>query len=83
MTELNLIVKGTAEEAKIAARAHGVPFMVTWEGEHDTIGRTRPRYRANVVRWFASDVKAPYPPGTLLFYREQGVHLYGPTKQPE
>jgi hypothetical protein len=67
---LNLIVKGTAKEARKAAHDRAIPFSLVRELEHETIGRTRSRYRANVDQWFGQQTKAPFPVGTLLHFSE-------------
>lgn len=65
------IVKGTVREAQDAAyHCHGIPhqwFSTTRFGEQ--VLRVEDNYLELVVEWFCrTQGKAPFPPGTLLWY---------------
>lgn len=68
---INLIIKGAASEAEQAAAQHGIFVKVSTV---DAWGHSRAvcadQDLPEVVEWFCEHPHtAPYPPGTLLFYR--------------
>ncbi len=73
---IKLVIKGTPDDARKAAKLRGVPLQEVKRGEHGcTTARTGARFAKVVWDWWhARDGAATrdgYPPGTLLVYRER------------
>lgn len=72
MKTITLVIKGTVEEAKIAAQSRGfVPratrHMPSWGETIVTIDGYGPF--ATLAEWLSERNQVPYPSGTLLYYR--------------
>lgn len=69
---INLIVKGTKQEAAQAASDRSIPFTFIRETTRgETIGKTNVSFYL-VANWFSEDARAPYPAGTLLHFSACG-----------
>ena len=72
---LTLSVKGTGEEAILAAEQHGISITVTHEvrrprGSGYCEGLASATYGDDIQRWYAGqDHSRPYLPGALLWWR--------------
>ena len=69
---IHLVVKGNSRQAVKAAEAHGLNMSNRRKLRNETTGRTATSNASKVARWFSADAgrSAPYPAGSLLYYRE-------------
>lgn len=68
---LNLIIKGTPEDARAAAQERGIPYAdASPISERETALKVYPNHEDKVVKWYVENAvkQAPYPVGTLLFF---------------
>lgn len=69
MERMTLIVKGQEHEAERAAHAHGFKIENVQAGKHgDTVIRALGSY-ALASAWLCEPGEAPYPAGSLLYYK--------------
>lgn len=72
-----LLIKGTAEQAIEACANHALPIDITSIrplAPTETLCRVEEGFERTVQDWFlesASQVRPPYPPGTLLHYSDE------------
>lgn len=65
-----VIVKGNRGEAELAANFRGLTLTYLSTNEQgNTLGYVDVNEWRTVTQWFADNQKAPYPIGTLLWYR--------------
>lgn len=82
MDTIFLIVKGSRADAERAAHDRSIPFDFDCETAWgETHGRTQSTYWIQVAEWFLADRgPAPFPPGSLLFYRTKEEKPTPPTE---
>lgn len=69
---IQLVIKGNIEESTEATSNLGMLLFDAEENTHnETIGQVDEKHINKVIKWFCAcqnNEKAPFPPGTLLFY---------------
>lgn len=70
---LRLTVKGTISDVRAALVGHGITAPVITPISHPRVPycdvEVAEAYLESVVAWFCEPGSAPYPTGTLMFYR--------------
>jgi hypothetical protein len=73
---IRLVIKGTPEDAKKAAKEHHIPINTVRAGEHGcTTARAGEQFIKQVWDWYherhQDATTKGYPVGTLIVYRER------------
>jgi hypothetical protein len=71
---MRVVVKGTSLQATQAARLRNIPAYYVIGHKGQSILNVDASYVHKVAQWFCEPpTTAPFPPGTCLYYKYQGM----------